>query len=413
MKPGTLRERTLAHLERLCVEIGERPVGSPGNLLATGYFRDVATRLGWTVESNLMEVVDWKEDGATLTCRDASFDVFPSPYSRGCEVNAGLVTASSTRELEALRMEGAILLLRGEIAGEQLMPKNFRFYNPPEHGRILSLLEAGKPAVIVCATRRNSSLAGGLHPFPLIEDGDFDIPSVFTTDEEGARIETLRGRTFQLTSTAARIPSTAWNVLARKGDTAVGRIVLTAHIDAKRGTPGAIDNATGVTVLLLLAELLAGYGGGPAVELVALNGEDYYAVPGQMDYIRRHMQVPADILLDINIDGAGHREGDISFSFFDLPEWIESAARGVMERFPGIREGAPWPQGDHSIFVQHGIPAIAVSSAWFLDHMETQDVTHTPRDRLEIVDPSKVAGIARAVANLVERLSGIRSHRGT
>ncbi|MBK9392004.1 MAG: M28 family peptidase [Bacteroidetes bacterium] len=32
-------------------------------------------------------------------------------------------------------------------------------------------------------------------------------------------------------------------------------MVVTAHIDAKKGTPGAIDNATGVIVLLLLSEL--------------------------------------------------------------------------------------------------------------------------------------------------------------
>lgn len=61
-----------------------------------------------------------------------------------------------------------------------------------------------------------------------------------------------------------------------------------AHIDSKQETPGAIDKASGTTILLLLAEMLAGYNGQMVVELAAVNGEDYYSNPGEMLYLKEN-----------------------------------------------------------------------------------------------------------------------------
>lgn len=84
---------------------------------------------------------------------------------------------------------------------------------------------------------------------------------------------------------AQRTPSTGCNVIARKGAHHHRRVVLFSHLDAKDGTPGAIDNATGVVILLLLAELLADYTGQLGIEIVALNGEDYYVASGEKQYL--------------------------------------------------------------------------------------------------------------------------------
>lgn len=36
-------------------------------------------------------------------------------------------------------------------------------------------------------------MMGALYPFPLFEDGDFDIPSVYMTDVEGERLAAYAG----------------------------------------------------------------------------------------------------------------------------------------------------------------------------------------------------------------------------
>ncbi|NLG35375.1 MAG: M28 family peptidase [Lentisphaerae bacterium] len=405
MPNDPLLSKCTAYLHTLCVDIPGRNVGGEGNRRATRFFRDAVASFGWQTESTELDVMDGSNDGASLRVGDRTFPARPSPYSLGCSVRAPLILASSLDELRRLNAAGQILVLHGEIAREQLMPKNFVFYNPDEHRQIIALLEQQPPAAIVSITGRNSALAGGLYPFPLFEDGDFNIPSVYLAEEEGDGLLSLAGQTATLESRAVRIPANAFNVIARKGSPDAPRIVLTAHIDAKPGTPGAIDNATGVAVLLLLAERLRDYAGPFALEIAAFNGEDYYAVPGQMAYLRQNHGRFDTIALNINIDGAGCKDGPSSFSLFDLPEPMQAAARRMLETFDDTAEGIPWPQGDHSIFLQQGCPAIAVSSKWFIDHMDTQDITHTPKDNLGIVDPKKVVVIAEALEWFLRRLS--------
>jgi len=403
MDTEQLNQKGLAYLKKFCVEIPERCVGSAGNRVATRFFEQEIAAFGWETETREFDAMDWEDGGATLQCGEAGFEVLVSPYSLGCDVEAQLVPASNADDLAGLAMEGKILLLHGDIAKEQLMPKNFVFYNPEEHQRIISLLEKGKPAAIVCATGRNAALAGGVYPFPLIEDGDFDIPSVYMTEEEGIRLLPRVGGAARLRSRSKRIPGTGENVIARKGGSSSGRIVVSAHIDAKKGTPGAIDNATGVAILLLLAKLLEDYDGDKQVEIAAFNGEDYYAVPGQMLYLRENQKRFDDISLNINIDGAGYKEGKSAFSFYGLSEERKNDALAVLSKFDGIVEGAQWYQGDHSIFIQNGRPAIAVSSEWFTNNVDSQEITHTPKDNLEIVDVRKVVEIAEALNALVRK----------
>ena len=401
MRDNRLEERCSSYLRTLCREIPERCVGSEGNRRATASFRREISSFGWRTGVDELEVIDWEDGGAELRVAGREFRVLAGPYALGCSLEAPLATASSPEELERVEVAGRVLLLHGPIAAEQLMPKNFVFYNPEEHQKIIALLERKQPAAIVSATGRNPALAGGVYPFPLIEDGDFDIPSAYTTEETGRELLALAGRKVFLESRSARIPAKAYNVTAEKREGSNGRIVFTAHIDARKGSPGAIDNAAGVAALLLLAGLLRDYQGRRRLEIVALNGEDYYSAPGQMAYLKKNEGSFGDIALNVNIDGAGYREGGTAFSCFSLPPEIKEKAGRVIGEFAGISEGEPWFQGDHGIFIQQGCPAIAVTSRWFLENMATQAITHTKRDTPEIVDCLRLVEIARALDRLV------------
>lgn len=393
------------HLQTLCLDISDRSVGSEGNRLSTEYFKNELIKNNWVIDETLLHVMDWKTNGAILQCGQTSYEVFSSPYSLGCSIQGNLVSIKSITELEKGDLSGKIVLLHGEIAKEQIMPKNFVFYNPEEHQQIISILEKSGVKAIICATGHNPALAGGVYPFPMIEDGDFNIPSVFMKDTEGEKLYTDRGKLIFLESKAERIPETAYNVIGRKNGISKKRIVITAHIDAKKGTPGAIDNATGVTVLMLLAELLRNYNSNYPVELVAFNGEDYYAVAGQMKYIEQNVNGFSDILLNINIDGAGYTVGESSFSLFELPDDINNIVQKIINSNPAIKEGLPWYQGDHSIFLQYGCPSIAVSSSWFIENIENQDITHTPKDNLDIVNYERIYEIAIAIHEIIENLN--------
>jgi aminopeptidase YwaD len=390
------------YLNRLCREISSRRVGSDGNRAAAGFFAEVMTAHGFRVETQEFRCADWTDGGARLSAGGEDFEVLASPYSLGVRADARLAVVSTIEELEAVEAANRVLLMQGDLTREQLMPVNFPFYNPEEHQRIMGLLQARNPMAIVAATSRNPELAGAVYPFPLIEDGDFDIPSVYMTEEEGARLAAHAGRAVSLDSRAQRIPSTGCNVVARKVAYAPQRVVLTAHIDAKRGTPGALDNAAGVVVLLLLAQLLESHRGRLGVEIVALNGEDYYAAPGEISFLEHNRNKMGDILLNINLDAPGYCQGETAYSLYGCPDALASVIRETLSQREGIVEGEPWYQGDHMIFVQNQVPALAITSERFME-IETT-VAHTELDRPELVNPNRLADASLVLRDLLHSL---------
>lgn len=403
MDKKVLTQKIESHLQVLCAEIGERRVGSEENRRATAYAKKVLDQWGWQTESTELPVIDWATEGASLTCKNQQFEVFSSHYSLGCSVQGELVAINTVEQLVETNIRDKVVLLHGEIAAGQIAPKNFPFWNPEEHQHIISVLEQGNPKALICATERNSETAGGVYPFPLFEDGDFDIPSVYMKDIEGEKLRACVGEQVVLISKARRIPSTAFNVIARKSQQSENRIAITAHIDTKIGTPGAIDNGTGVAIVLVLAELLKDYTKYP-IELIIFNGEDYYASPGQINYVEKNTGHFQEILLNINIDGAGYKEGLSYFSPLALPQNMLDTLHGVLSNHSKIKEGLPWYQSDHSLFLQNGCPAIAVSSEWFIQNLANQEITHTPKDNLSIVNYERVAECALGIAELVKEL---------
>ena len=395
-------EKAEAYLRRLCLEIPSRRVGSAGNQAATDFFASVVASFGFQTESPAFDCMDWTCEGVHLTVGGAPFEAFASPYSLGCQVNAPLAVVSTDDELEAADISHKIVLLRGDIAKEQLMPKNFPFYNPDRHQRIIQLLETKKPRAIIAATARDWEMVGSMYPFPLIEDGDFDIPSVYMTDEEGHRLAEHAGKEIILESRAKRIPAKGCNVIARKGADPHRRVVLFAHIDARMGTPGASDNASGVVVLLLLAELLADYCGHLAIEMVAMNGEDYYCNPGEQQYLRINAGRFDEIVLGINLDDIGYVRGNTAYSLYDCPSELASLIHSVFSAHESMVEGEPWYQGDHGLFLINQTPALAVTAELLTELMA--NITHTPQDTPEIVDATKLVNAAHALRDLLLHL---------
>jgi aminopeptidase YwaD len=394
-----LADKAHIYLQRLCREIPTRRVGSSGNRLATDFFAEMVAAFGFQTTCPRFDCMDWTGDGAQLSVNGIAFPVFVSPYSLGCHVRGPLLAVATIDELEAVEATSPVLLARGALTKEPLMPKHFPFYNPDEHQRIIHALENKQPLAIIAATSRNPALAGALYPFPWIEDGDFDIPSIYMTDEEGTWLAAYVGKEVALDIHAQRIPATSCNVIARKGIHPTCRVVVCAHIDAKDGTPGALDNATGVVVLLLLAELLADYRGNLGIELVALNGEDHYANPGEQQYLRMNAGKFDEIVLGINLDGTGYCQGKTAYSLYECPPELDDMIQHVFSAQPTMVEGEPWYQGDHSLFLMQRRPALALTSERAIELLTT--IIHTPHDRPELIDSAKLVASAYALHNLI------------
>lgn len=402
MRTQNWEKRVGEHLHFLCEETGGRSVGSEGNRKAAEYIRRTFLSAGWEVDSSPFECLDWKNDGCNLRAGGIEFEAIVSPYSNGGRWVAPLIVAGSPVELESQSLSGKVVLLHGELTRGQWIPKNFPFYQNELQQGWIALLEQKAPLAIITATGKDPQVAGGVYPFPLIEDGDFDIPSVYMTDKAGEKLAEMAGQLVELEIRTQRIPSQGCNIRAVLPGKDPRRLVCFAHFDAKLGTPGALDNASGVTILLLLAEMLRGRNLNWSVELTALNGEDSYSNPGEVVWLNENQGRFSEIGLGVNFDLVGFCEGRTAYSLYQLPEALEALIRARFARFDGLMEGEGWVQSDHSLFVFNGVPAVAFTSEKMADLM--QSVVHTERDTPALVEPRRVVETALSVADLIQHL---------
>jgi len=397
-----LEEQISRDLTELCMAIGDRHPGSEHNRRATDYVSQRFREAGAEVRTIPLNCLDWECGEVMLRVGREAITAFAGPYNESCEISGSFLAAATLAELAKLDVKNQILVLHGELCREQLAAKNFVFYNPEEHQQIIALLEEKQPRAIIAITGCNPATTGALSPFPLIEDGDFLIPSLYVSEKEGTRILDHHWEEIYLRMDSRRIPALAYNVIAAKPGRSLERIVFCAHIDTKKGTPGAIDNAGGVCILMSLADLLQDYHGQYTIELLVINGEDYYSYPGGMRYLTDNRGALEQIRLVVNSDGAGSRGSRTSYCHFNADATMIQALCTAFHDENRYLAVEPWYQSDHAMFALHGVPAVALTTEAFQAIWST--VAHTEKDTMDGVDAGILAGIAVSLRELIDCL---------
>ena len=375
------------HMEKLCEKIGARPTGSAKNKEAVDYALEVFQKCGLQTYKQEFDCMDWINSGATLILNGQNVPVEPAGYSLPCDFEAKYVCLDTVDALQKAELSGKMAVLHGDLCKEPLMPKNFEFYNPDEHKQIIALLEEKNPVAIITVSPHNEHI---------IQDGDFNIPCAVACENMlNTFLQSTRQKA-KLTINAERTLAKAHNVIATYG-TNRGKVCFSAHIDTKWATPGALDNASGVSVLLALAESLSGKEYPFQLEIVLLNGEDYYSTPGEIKYMG---DLTPEYNLAINVDGIGLKDSTTSVSFYECSQGIKNRIMERVGKTTGIEQIDPWPMGDHMIFATFGIPTIAITASNIFSLLET--VIHTPDDDVKNIDWSILDNIVRFLLSCVE-----------
>lgn len=392
-----------ADVDALCAMRPDRHVGSPGNREATAMMASAFEATGCEVRRLPFECVDWVPGAVELAASGEHFSAWCGPYSPPVSLDAAtLVAAGSSEELESLGDLGdSVLLIHGALAAEQLVPRDYPFYNTDSSRRVLAALDRIRPAAVVAATGSNPGSVGALSPFPVAEDAAFGFPSAYLGEDDGRRLLAHAGAPVRLTIDSATPASTGEQVVATRAGDARGRVVVSAHVDARFGTPGAIDNATGAACLLAIARLAQRSDAPlPTLELVPFNGEDNFAAYGEVAYLRDRREDLSDITLAINLDAAGLAGATTHVSFYGCDDALTGRIRGLFERFETVSEGPSWPASDHMVFAMRGVSALAITTSELARASGTY--THTALDTPKIVDPSLIADAAAFVVALAQ-----------
>ncbi len=377
-----MQSRILTHLNTLCAE--PRPAGSLAHAEACRYAERALAASGWKVRRQSFPCLDWQDGPATLTVDGASVPARAATWAAPGDAAGPIRRFAAVEELRAATATGGVFLFAGALAAEPLCALHSAFWNPEEHQEIHALLQKLSPAALLTESLSPDSL------IPLLEDGDFPIPCAVVP--RGCAL--AEGAMARLTLATARRRTEADTLIATLGE-GPGRVCLSAHIDTKPGTPGAMDDGGGVAALLALAARLGANPPATPIELTLFGGEECYDNRAELAYLAAFQ--PDGMRWAANVDGAGI--GRTGVSLFECPDALAQKARDAMGA--GFTELEPWPQGDHTLYAMNGIPALALTSEGIFG--ELYPLMHAPEDTPDRLDAAALEGVARYLETLIRQ----------
>lgn len=385
-----VEERLTSHLQRLAVDIGPRPSGSQGNHAAAAYVQDVFWAAGLQVEEQRYACPAWQHQETCLELAGERLEAAANAFSPSCDVSAATAAIGTVAELETAELRGRIGVLYGDLTRSPLAAKAWP-YKSEQDKRAVELLEEKEPAALLTVQTKAGSLER------LIEDSELAIPSATVPAGVGLALLRQSAPTVHLRIKSRRASGHSCNVVARKAGARQARIVMCAHYDTKVDTPGASDNAGGVSVLLALAQLLSQSEHALGLEWVAFSGEESLPL-GDDEYVRRCSDSFGQIVVAINLDGVGRYLGANNYTVMASSESFKAHVSELSQRYPGVVWVDPWPESNHSAFANRGVPSMALSSS------SGGSVAHLRSDTVEQVSPAKLREALSLVADIVGSL---------
>ena len=383
----------LDHVKHLAVDIGSRPIGSPANLAAGEYIREIFKKSGLSLERQEIPCPEWVAEHTSLALNGESLEVSANTFSPSCDLSAETIPVCTLADLELASITAKVPVFYGDMAQIELATKG-GIYVSERDRRILALLEERHPAGIITV---NPTLYAR---WRLIEDFDLDIPSVTVSAHSGLKLLKNPGAIVQMKIEARRSPSHTANIVGRLSGEIPERIVFCAHYDSKVDTPGAYDNAAGIGVLLTLSELLSQTKHRHTLEWVAFTGEEGAGL-GDMEYARQARRSGhgfEQVSAAINIDGVGPFTGTTTIASYAASQDFENLVQETLKTYPSVVRVEPWPASDHYIFYSNGVPSLALTSKGL------RDVYHTVFDTVDWISPQKLGESVQLVLDLFEVL---------
>jgi len=378
---GVSADLAYGHVERL-VGIGPRLAGSPAEALAVNYIENEFRSYGldvwvenfivensYVVEENRLSVV---QPPKTLTC-------VPVIYSPSGTVLGPLIHLTGSMEDENLLRERVVLVARDKLKRdladlpplailtyvENMPPMSEIWPNPPK-----------APMVWISGNDAQQLIE-------LLENGQVEVELRLM-----ARTESRMSR-----NVVACLPGESDEI-----------IVINAHHDSML-TPGAVDDASGVSVVLEIARALSTENLQRTVLFTTFSGEEL-GLLGSKDFVRRHENEPIVASITFDCISAGPDNGLRIGLEGSTTEWLDAYVQEVAENL-GFYAKSESPEviggtTDHESFVRAGFSATWVY--WF--DPEREGLIHTLGDNLDAIDRVRLKQAAELGVEVARRIAG-------
>lgn len=389
---STIENAIRKHLKYISGEIGIRPAGSDTDHKLTDYVAAAFARYDLQVEEQSFPCPRWQWQQAELHIGGLKLQPRANTYSPPADFEAAFIPLGTLDELQQADLSGKIALLYGDLTAEQLFPRQFKYVTIEKHNTIINLLEAGQPAAIITVTTDLARL------LPIIEDWDFSIPSMTVNAHDGLKLMQNQEKEILFRLESTRTESLSANIRGLTTPAQARRILIFAHSDSYHGSPGLLDNGSGVAALLALAERLSKSNLPIGIEFLTINGHDSNGL-GADAYFESSSDPYTGLAAVINMDSIGHILAPNAVSLFNFEDSLQEHIHSEIKRYSDLLPGEPWFYGEHVVFVQQGIPVMAVYPQGF------PNLTHTAQDTLEWLDVERISRVVSFVESVIKHLA--------
>lgn len=380
------------HLETLAGDIGERHLGSEGEVKALDYMEREFREAGYEVEREPFDTVGYRygQYRLALASGEESFTCFPCFFSNGCNVRGTLVPCDfqTPEKLDEVSLEGRIVFVYGQLGG--VLGAN----------ELAERLDQRGAAALIITSAYESTMST-----KLVRSPNLDRMAVVSVSRDTARaIAHHRHEEFVLEVEAGKFPWQSCNMIARLGAERP-RIIIGAHYDTGPGMAGAADNGTGTAFLLEAARRMKTEVEGHGIHLIAFGGEEFASV-GSKTYVRDHQDQLSELHWMASVDDVSvllGRTAAFTGMVNDerMQRVIEQAVAGSEIAFHPDHPGA----SDNCNFGRAGVNAFQFGHVHPGSHVGAGPFPlHSPKDNLSVIDWEAFGREGRLMAQCFQRL---------
>ncbi len=373
-----VQENLERHTTELCLRIGSRHIGSPGEAAAANYIEQTFQEYGYPTFRESYPVTGWdfkSFEFYNLTRKRAVPAATACFFSNAVEIEGKLLWLKH-KDLDRLAecsVSGRICMLECWSGEGHVQGRN----------QIAEKLDSLGAAAAIFISTTHTALA----PSTKIQRSPFlqQLGTLAVSEEGAYDLAAHKDDLYRIAINATCFPHNSSNIIARRDGTG-GKGVLGAHYDTAPLIQGAGDNASGTAMLLEMARLLKNEKPGLTLDFAAFSAEEYVPdtlPPGSEDYLKRH--------------GKENLRWFMNFDDFGLLIGEPIVKIGYPEKLPGLQPvGIPFAPsnqcGDDKGFYLAGIPTI-----WYYDKSPFYQL-HTAKDTIDRIDFEKMAfGVLDAV----------------
>jgi len=197
---------------------------------------------------------------------------------------------------------------------------------------------------------------------------------------------------------------TSANVIATKAGASTKRIIIGAHYDSAAVGRGAFDNASGVALMMQLADALRAAQTPYALVFVAFGAEEVGLKGSEAYYQSLTPSQKADTVLMINLDSVA--AGDRMYCYSSAHQaWPQLTLRSMARQMgatiltsPGLNKDYPYGTtgdwSDHIVFNKNGIPYLYLEATnWLLGDKDGYvpsakcgEIWHSKKDTISYIE---------------------------